>query len=667
MRLRTKILLLYSCSALLITAFSVGILYAKLWEDRLRSIEEDIFNQLQHIDFALNSFFAELENDLDNLASNKIVRSRDDSRFTSFLRADEKTFRYDVQPLEREIIDIFNAYRMTHPYVNSVYMGRENGSFVRSHPRERPTRYDPRDRPWYILAKSNPGKVVHTDAYSSVTAPDVNIGTVKALIDEEGVFYGVVGADVTLDLISRYISNFRVNPAGKIFLTDGNGVVLAGEDKSLHFRNIRDCSPELHRLLIENGHGVASLGFQGQRYYACYQTSFVQNWKIAILIAKEQIDQEIAGPVVMTVVGFSLGLLILSVLMLMGLHFFIVKPLHRFISETNYITATSNLDRRIEIHSRDEIGGLAASFNEMIGALDSTHKSLEAAGQELRTHRDHLEELVRERTARLAEANQNLSTEIGERVRKEEELRRALAELAVAKERAEAADKLKSSFLATMSHELRTPLNSIIGFTGIILRERVGPLNEEQKKQLNMVRRSSQHLLSLINDVLDISKIEAGQLKVARESVDLRPLIEKAVQSTRPLADAKGIELGLEIAAGAPVAAGDARRVEQVLLNLLSNAIKFTEKGAVRISCDAEEDRIVVRVIDTGIGIKAEDLGAIFQSFRQIDSGLSRKHEGTGLGLSISKKIVELMGGRIWVTSTAGSGSTFAFWLPKYR
>ena len=158
MKLRTKILLLYSCSALLITAFSVGILYAKLWEDRLRSIEEDIFNQLQHIDFALNNFFAELENDLDNLASNKIVRSRDDSRFTSFLRADEKTFRYDIQPLEREIIDIFNAYRMTHPYVNSVYMGRENGSFVRSHPRERPTRYDPRDRPWYILAKGESGK-----------------------------------------------------------------------------------------------------------------------------------------------------------------------------------------------------------------------------------------------------------------------------------------------------------------------------------------------------------------------------------------------------------------------------------------------------------------------------------------------------------------------------
>ncbi len=667
MKLRTKILLLYSCGALLITAFSAGILYTKLWEDRRHSIQEDIFNQLQHIDFALNNFFSELENDLDNLASNKIVRSRDDGHFTNFLEAEEETFRYDIRPLEREIVAIFNAYRMTHPYVNSVYMGRENGSFVRSHNRERPTRYDPRDRPWYILAKRNQGKVVHTDAYSSVTAPDINIGTVKALVDEKGVFYGVVGADVTLDVISRYIANFRVSPAGRIFLTDGTGVVLASEDKTMHFKNIRSYSPELHRLLAGNGHGTASLEIRGGRYYACYQTSFAQNWKIAILIAKENIDKEIVGSVIITVVGFSLGLLVLSAIMLIGLHYVIVKPLHRFIGETNYVKATSNLDRRIEIHSRDEIGQLAASFNEMIGALDHTHRSLEAAGEELRTHRDHLEELVKERTLRLAEANRNLSTEIGGRIKREEELRRALAELAAAKERAEAADRLKSSFLATMSHELRTPLNSIIGFTGIILRERVGPLNDEQKKQLNMVRRSSQHLLSLINDVLDISKIEAGQLKVAQESVDLRPLIEKAVQSTRPLADAKGIELTHRIAVDAPAVTGDPRRVEQVLLNLLSNAIKFTEKGSVAIVCEADGDAIIVRVIDTGIGIKAEDRETIFQSFRQIDSGLSRKHEGTGLGLSISKKIVELMGGRIWATSTWGMGSTFAFSLPKYR
>ena len=256
-----------------------------------------------------------------------------------------------------------------------------------------------------------------------------------------------------------------------------------------------------------------------------------------------------------------------------------------------------------------------------------------------------------------------------ERSRRELEFRveERTSELKAAKERAEAADKLKSAFLATMSHELRTPLNSIIGFTGIILRERVGPLNDEQKKQLNMVRSSSQHLLALINDVLDISKIEAGQMQLAHENVDLRQILEKTERSTRPLADGKGLTLGLEIAPEVDTVMGDGRRVEQVLLNLLSNAIKFTEKGSVKIVCESEEGNVVVKVIDTGIGIKPNDMETIFETFRQIDSGLTRKYEGTGLGLSISKKLVESMGGRMWATSTWGSGSTFGFFLPRER
>lgn len=249
----------------------------------------------------------------------------------------------------------------------------------------------------------------------------------------------------------------------------------------------------------------------------------------------------------------------------------------------------------------------------------------------------------------------------------EEELRKTLVELAAAKERAESADNLKSAFLATMSHELRTPLNSIIGFTGIILRERVGPLNDGQRKQLNMVRDSSRHLLALINDILDISKIEAGQLQLVQEDIDLRRMIEKVEQSVRPLAESKGLELGCEISAGINAIPGDSRRLEQVLLNLLSNAIKFTEKGSVKIVCESGEYNVVVRVIDTGIGIKAEDLETIFESFRQIDSGLSRKYDGTGLGLSISKKLVELLGGKIRVTSTWGAGSAFSLSLPRVR
>jgi len=268
-----------------------------------------------------------------------------------------------------------------------------------------------------------------------------------------------------------------------------------------------------------------------------------------------------------------------------------------------------------------------------------------------------LKRQVNVRTRELREINQEIEKRIIERT----------AELAAAMEKAQAADRIKSAFLATMSHELRTPLNSIIGFTGILLRERVGTLNEEQKKQLTMVRSSSQHLLALINDVLDISKIEAGQLTLARDDVDMRQIIEKVVQSSRPLTDAKGLEMGLEVDPELNTVSGDGRRLEQILLNLVSNAIKFTETGSVKIVCKTDADSIITSVIDTGIGIKPEDMETVFETFRQIDSGLSRKYEGTGLGLSISKRLVALMGGRLWVTSSWGSGSTFSFSLPKER
>ncbi len=660
MKLQTKLLFLYAVSAILITMVLGGILYTKLWEDRLISIQEEISRQLQHIDFALNNVLFEAESDVANLAANEIIRSRDDRHFTSFLRTDETTFQYNIQPLEQRIINIFNAYRMTHRYVNAVYMGRENGSFVRSHKRAIPNRYDPRDRPWYLLAKDNPGNVMVTDAYPSLTTTDINIGIVKALVDDKGLFYGVVGVDITLNNLTDYISNFKVNPPGTIFLTDKNSVVLAGASKNMVFKKIGDYSPELAKLLMENRHGVAFLDMQSEKQYVYFRTSTRLNWKIAVLIPAKNIEHEIRGTVIIMVVGLSIGLLLLTAMTIVGFNVFVVRPLHKFVRETNYIAKTSNLERRIDIDSQDEIGLLARSYNGMIGALETT-------GKELRDHRDHLEELVKERTLRLQEVNEDLSREVDERIKREEELRQALDELAVAKTQAEAADKLKSAFLATMSHELRTPLNSIIGFTGIILRERVGPLNEEQKKQLNMVRRSSQHLLALINDVLDISKIEAGQLQMASEQIDIRQIVEKVAQSARPLADGKGLELAFELAPHMDTITGDPRRVEQILLNLVSNAIKFTEQGSVRILCEEDGENVKLQVVDTGIGIKEEDRDKLFQSFRQIDSGLTRKYDGTGLGLSISKRLVELMGGRIWITSVWGSGSTFGFTLPKER
>jgi len=266
-------------------------------------------------------------------------------------------------------------------------------------------------------------------------------------------------------------------------------------------------------------------------------------------------------------------------------------------------------------------------------------------------------------------------TDISSRVRAEEELRmlnqkletrieERTAELALAKERAESADRLKSAFLAAMSHELRTPLNSIIGFTGIVLQGFAGPLNEEQAKQLSMVQGSARHLLDLINDVLDLSKIEAGQLEIEAKPFSVRESVETVVRLLTPLAEKKGLGISADIAPGVGEAITDRRRFEQVLINLVNNGVKFTEKGHVHIECAFNGPEIVTQVSDTGIGIKSEDMGKLYQPFQQIDMGLSRHHEGTGLGLSICKRLVEKLGGRIWVESTWGRGSVFSFTIP---
>jgi signal transduction histidine kinase len=228
-------------------------------------------------------------------------------------------------------------------------------------------------------------------------------------------------------------------------------------------------------------------------------------------------------------------------------------------------------------------------------------------------------------------------------------------------------DRLKSSFLANMSHELRTPLNSILGFADVILEELDGPLTENMNNDLKLIQKNGQHLLHLINDVLDMAKIESGKMNLAIEKFNLHEIIEEVTSITSPLASEKNLALFVEPESDREVDINaDRTRLRQVMINLVNNAIKFTEKGRIAILVTREGDHVLIRVKDTGIGIPPEQLEAVFQEFVQVDTSTTRKVGGTGLGLPISRRLIEMHGGRLWAESSNvnGEGSSFYVVLP---
>ncbi|MCI0713773.1 MAG: ATP-binding protein [Chloroflexi bacterium] len=261
--------------------------------------------------------------------------------------------------------------------------------------------------------------------------------------------------------------------------------------------------------------------------------------------------------------------------------------------------------------------------------------------------------------------SERLSQTINELDQKVVEIETANKELRIANARAREATRLKSEFMATMSHELRTPLNAIIGFTGIMLQGMGGEIDHDATHMLTRVESNSERLLHLINDVLDIAKIEAGRLDIVHKELEIHKLIQQWRDETSILADNKGLEFEMQIASSVPVRLyADSERLTQVVKNLLSNAIKFTDTGKVTLNVDADENQWKIQVTDTGIGIPPHAVNYIFEEFRQVDGSSKRIYGGTGLGLSISRNICRMMGGNIGVNSRLGEGSTFTVTLP---
>jgi signal transduction histidine kinase len=283
--------------------------------------------------------------------------------------------------------------------------------------------------------------------------------------------------------------------------------------------------------------------------------------------------------------------------------------------------AAGNFGARIDVPNRDELGVLAGRMNHMTSELS----------------------------------------------RFDAEQRRAAAELLRLNAELERTSKAKSEFLANMSHELRTPMNAILGFTELLIDGLYGEVPAELREPLNDIQVNGRHLLRLINDVLDLSKIEAGHMELAPTEFSVRDVIDVVHVSLRALAAEKGLEFMVDVPDDLPVAYGDTGRLTQCLMNLAGNALKFTRQGRVEIGAARAGSDLVFRVSDTGIGIPREELENVFAEFRQVDVGTKKEFGGTGLGLSITKKFVEMHGGRIWVESEVGKGCTFSFSIPLRR
>ena len=339
----------------------------------------------------------------------------------------------------------------------------------------------------------------------------------------------------------------------------------------------------------------------------------------AVQITIDRQDAETtARRAALQLLGISLGsFLLLSAILVIVSRVLVVRPLQQLVTVANHFSA-GDRSLRSRISRRDEIGLLASAFDGMANHVETLLESLEA---------------------RIVEAQE-------------------------ARTAAEQANQLKSQFLASMSHELRTPLNSIINFTRILSSGMRGPVNEGQLDYLGRVCHSGEHLLGLINDILDLSKIEAGRMELVKEPLQIGEVVQSVMATAVGLTKDKPIELRQEIEADLPVIEADRTRVRQILLNLLSNAAKFTEQGSITVRAMRMDDYLVVHVVDTGIGIAREHLSAIFEEFRQVDGGSNRRYEGTGLGLPICRHLVELHGGRLWVESSPSIGSTFGFSLP---